>query len=735
MRTWAALMIAACSAAAALGAEESYSDTTGMTLAANTDWLDKDPLAARLDAPSLTEALSPRNASYAIDVTLDTAKHTLEGHELVRYRNLASAPMTEIQLHLYLNAFKNPKSTFMRESGGQLRGDRYKEGFWGSTDIRAIKIAGSHDDLISKLETIHPDDDNGDDETVVRLPLPSPVAPREAVTLDITWDAKLPRVFARTGYAGSFHMVGQWFPKVGVYEVRDGTARWNCHQFHANSEFFSDYGIYDVVIRTAPDAVVGASGVRVEDPKVEEQLKVHHYRAEDVHDFAFTADPDFRERTERWNDVDVRVLYQPEHEPLAADHVEIAKASLKFFDEHYGKYPYRTLTVVDPGPGGGGAGGMEYPTLITAGTSYLTLGQRINRILGRPNQLRDLEIVIFHEFGHQYWYGLVGSNEFEEAWLDEGFNSYSETKGMGELYGPVLSLFHGTATLTDLDLERLAYAAYPQEGPILEKAWGYLSGTGYGIGSYMKPATVLTTLERLLGEETMGKVMRTYFETYRFHHPRSEDFFRVVNDVSGKDYGWFFDQFVRKDLAVDYAVRSVTSRKIEEEPGLYDRDGKRVEVKAEDLKKARREKKASGKKDDEPARYLSRITLDRRKDGIAPVDYEVRFLDGTVEKGTWDGASRALKLEYTRPAKVGVVVIDPEKKLLIDVNLGNNSMFAGGGESPFSSEARGRRSSSDDGDEAKNPDRDAAEKATGRLTAGLHAIGAALVNLLSLAVY
>ena len=171
--------------------------------------------------------------------------------------------VSELWLHLYLNAFRNNESTFMRESGGQLRSDRMPDGGWGWTDVTSIRRADGVD-LLPSLRYEHPDDDNARDRTVVRVTLPEPVAPGGAVALDVAWKATLPRVFARTGYAGDYFLVGQWFPKLGVYEPAGLRGRaqggWNCHQFHANSEFYADFGHYRVAITLPERFVVGATG-------------------------------------------------------------------------------------------------------------------------------------------------------------------------------------------------------------------------------------------------------------------------------------------------------------------------------------------------------------------------------------------------------------------------------------------------------------------------------------------
>ena len=206
---------------------------------------------------------------YKIDANLkldDRGRPSLiDGLEELTWLNDSPDRITELQFHLYLNAFKNEKSTFFRESGGELRGDRFHGGEWGWIDITRMQIAGG-EDLTSRIEFIHPDDDNADDQTVIRVPLSKPVLPEPKDHSDIEFKARLPKVFARTGYAGSFAMVAQWFPKIGVWETkgerRREVAGWNCHQFHATSEFYADFGVFDVTF-TVPAVYkdkVGSTG-------------------------------------------------------------------------------------------------------------------------------------------------------------------------------------------------------------------------------------------------------------------------------------------------------------------------------------------------------------------------------------------------------------------------------------------------------------------------------------------
>src|SRR5690606_12557077 len=186
--------------------------------------------------------------------------------------------------------------------------------------------------------------------------------------------------------------------KLGVYEVPGQRyvpadaprGQWNTHQFHANGEFYADFGTYEVTLTTPAGYVVGATGVRVAEAAGEGTQTVT-YRAEDVHDFAWTASNDFLEYTDTWRHVQLRLLLQPEHRGQAQRHFDAAKAALEYFDEWVGPYPYTTLTLVD---GIGGSNGMEYPTFITCCTTH-----------GLPEGLRAHEVVTIHAFDHQYFHG------------------------------------------------------------------------------------------------------------------------------------------------------------------------------------------------------------------------------------------------------------------------------------------------------------------------------------------
>jgi len=491
---------------------------------------------------------------------------------------------------------------------------------------------------------------------------------------------------ARTGIKKEFVMAGQWFPKIGVYE----NGAWNCHQFHANSEFYADFGVYNVNITVPRDYIVGATGLCHATTDNPDSTITHRFHAEDVHDFAWTASPDFIVLNGRSQDVEIRALIQKDHASMGARYLKAAEIAVAWFQDQYGDYPYPNLTVVDPRRGAAGAGGMEYPTLITAWGAY-----------GMPEGIRALEMVIMHEFGHNYWYHLVASNEFEEAWLDEGINTFSEMQILADTYGEAGSMvdFRGIR-ISDTQMQRMSYISEPGLDPILQPAWKYYSGGNYASMSYNKPGLMLLTLQNWLGRETMNRILRTWFERWQFKHPRSTDFVAVVNEVSGQNFDWFFDQALHSTAVLDYSVSLITSKKENKGRGFdyfsadsaaaaltadtlastdagADADSLRKDTEADSAESAlddkHEDKKEAGKKEEEKALYHSTVHVRRLGEFIFPVELQMIFADGDTVTEKWDGKARWHKFSVTRPSRLLSATIDPENKILLDVQLTNNS--------------------------------------------------------------
>ncbi|GAB4026950.1 M1 family metallopeptidase [Spirosoma gilvum] len=597
--------------------------------------------------PIFPKPLSPRLANYQIDVSLNTATKKLTGRETLTWRNPSNDVIRELLFHLYLNAFRNEQSSFMRESGGQLRGDQIdrntKEDPYGWIDVVSMKARHSQSNTTEALayEFIQPDDMNRDDHTVIRVPLSKPVGPGETIVLDITFQAKLPKIFARTGFSRDYFLVGQWFPKIGVYEPA-GTryakvGQWNCHQFHAHSEFYADYGVYDVNITTPKEYWVSATGLFQSEKMHTNGTKTILYHAEDVVDFAWTASPHFQVVNDAWKrpsggEVSIELIMQPEHLHQAGRHLEAAKAALTYFDKHLGKYPFPNLTIVDPPLHASGSAGMEYPTLITAGTAWFV-----------PPGARFPETVTVHEFGHQYFMQLLATNEFEEAWLDEGFNQYYEGRIMDETYGPrssQIDLFG----LRNGDLEESRGNYVHQDNPALGTSFGntwQLANGQYGVLTYSKTATWMRTLEGLVGRPVMDEIMQTYFNRWLFRHPNGQNFIAIVNEIVpkrlgrkyGPDMNWFFAEALYGDNVVDYQLLSIKNKGAQ-----------------------------------------SVITVQRNNDGKMPVDILVHFENGKELMLFWDGQARQRQFTVPEGSNVVWATVDPKQKIYMDTNLNNNSL-------------------------------------------------------------
>lgn len=635
-------------------------------------------------------------ANYAIDAQLDAAQKLVSGRETIDWLNDSGDEVGELRFHLYMNAFRNSKSTFIRESGGQLRGDRSKRDNWGWVEIEKLEAAGS--DLTRAIEFIHPDDDNADDRTVIRVPLASPVKPGGRLTIQIAFKTKFPEVYARTGYHGDFFLGGQWFPKLGVYErmgmrYADAKGAWNCHQFHANSEFYADFGSYHVNLTVPAGYVVGATGVE-RGRKENGSTVTYRYEQDNVHDFAWTAQPGYLklERTfsadsevkatelaeitrllgithedARLGDVKMILLLQPEHRAQADRHFRALAAGIKWFGLWYGRYPYQTITLVDPPRGAGGAGGMEYPTFITGGTTWLA---------GYNDDVP--EEVVVHEFGHQFWQGMVATNEFEEAWMDEGFNTYSTGKVLDKVYGrrnlPIqlagipATWFMATPQMSSLEMNRAVYFLAPDLDNLARPAWRYSNSSSYGVNSYYRTGLMLTMLENLLGAETMARAMRTYHQRWRYGHPAAPDFTRAIEEVSGRQLKWFFDQYIYGSNLIDYAIASFESEPERTGAGVFGDGAARKTVTEADAE--RQDEKLSK---DKTQQFLTRITVAREGGATFPVDIVVRFENGETETRQWDGEYRWAKFEFLKASRAISAEVDPQRKAAQDVNWSNNS--------------------------------------------------------------
>ncbi len=624
-------------------------------------------LGAQSIATNSPVPLSTRVTSYQIDARLDTDKKSLDATETLTYKNLTGQPLTMFPFHLYLNAFR-PQSSFTSETHftGGIR-DSEKKNDYPSEKLGSIAIsniaADGYGDLTAAMHFTAPDDGNMQDDTVAEIPLPHPLAPGATITFHLTFHDQFPLSIARNGYKRDFIMGGQWYPKPGVF----WHGAWNCHQYHSTTEFFSDFGTFNVHLTVPERYVVGASGVPTGSIANADGSKTLGFYGEDIGDFAFAASPHFTVTDAIYNSsmgpVTVHVLALAAHPAAGPRYRDVILKTLAEFDRRYGPYPYKIITVIDPEPDSE-IGGMEYPTLFTGDTSWY-----------EPSYVT--EMTAEHEFGHQYWYGMVATNEFEDAWLDEGINSYTEVNVMSSIYGRDTSIFgRPYASAGDYEVQRLEYASVPDYDPVTHWAFKFRNSNSYGGVTYGKTATLLATLESIIGRDTMDEAMRTYFMKFRFTHPTTEDFLRTIEEVAvargratvlptadscagltgcvadvpavNSSLRPYFDQAVYGTAVLDYVVDSVSSSPVE---------WWLPEAKNKDAQQP----------------YRSTIYLRRKGDFILPVTVEIVFDDGTRLREMWDGVDRWKKLTYVRKAKVVSAEIDPDHAVLLDVDWFNNS--------------------------------------------------------------
>jgi hypothetical protein len=633
--------------------------------------------------------LSDRVVSYRIQATLDPEKHTVDGQQQLTWRNRSDRPVSAVFFHLYLNAFEGEGSTFFTErnvlapEGGSRGLGKVKKGEWGYIDLGHIDQDGAP----LKWRYVHPDGGPATDHTVVRVDLAQPVPAGGSVTLDMAFHSQLPRVIERTGYVGKFHLVGQWFPKIGVLELpgeRGATEpRWNVHEFHFNSEFFADFGEFDVRMTVPKAYTVAAVGEQQGDPVPEGNDLIWHFIQADVHDFAWMAAPDFKTVETTWQGpgsptVKVKVLYPAEYEADAQPVLKATTDSLTYFSNTLGPYPYKTITGIVPPFNASEAGGMEYPTFFTSDNAKKV----------KPKTFSEwfIDFVTIHEFGHGYFYGLLASNEFEEPMLDEGMNEYWDDRMLRErkqdiwLTTPLWQFFGVEPPLSVFGFERMtAILSHPSD-PLGQNSWDRLSSSQYGT-VYSRTATAMHDLEERLGKDVTEKAFRQYYATWHFRHPSLADLQATLSEVSGKPevVADVFDHYMYGTDRMDDSVSAITSDEVLPLAGVSMKDGKRVELSSDDNDEAIEKQRDAWEKAHPDAKpgtgpFPFKTTVTVWRDGIpAPQVLKVTFADDSVETVHWNDQRRWARFVFTKPVKATSAELDPEQKIYLDSNKLNDS--------------------------------------------------------------
>jgi hypothetical protein len=555
---------------------------------------------------------------YTLAASLDPSTHVIHGEGTIVWRNKSATPISELWVHLYLNAFKDEKSVFLSEPVGQFRGSGLPKD-WGRIDVKRFVWNGA--DLWPGAELHRPGES---DETDVRVPLPRPVLPGELVPIEVAFESKLPTIVMRTGYDGTFHMVGQWFPKIARLEP-DGT--FAHFPFHRLAEFYADYGTYDVTLDVPESFIIGATGPIV-DQRIEHGRRIERHVQSDVHDFAWAAWDKFESRSESIAGVTVTSLFPRGYRVDSERELGAMRFALPHYAAQYGPYPYSVLTLVHPPESAPEAGGMEYPTLITTGGPWYG-----------PPGIMAIEAVTIHEFGHQYFYGLLASNEALWPFLDEGLNSFAEQQALDAWLGDGSAVDLFGLKVSNTAVQRFFSRGRVHDAPVAQPAWSFATGRDYGGLVYGRTAMIFETLRRVYGDRQVMRAIGRYAREQRFRHPAPEDLLAPI----GEDLGEDVEQTLRTALFgrgwIDFSIEEISNRK-------------------------------AGDHNEGWVLVMRKGTLS------LPVEIEITYENGRRERRTWDGRDRWVRLFYRGDSRATFAVVDPGHKVLIDEDDDNNHASA-----------------------------------------------------------
>ena len=589
---------------------------------------------------SYNQSQSLKIANYDIEVHLDHKGKSASCIQKLNWKNTSPDTLRELRFYMYMNAFKDLKSTYLKNTrkmfGQDLNNRTEKE--WGYIEVtQAVDRNGN--DLVKNQEYIQPNDGNALDKTVLSIPLEMPLLPGEVIELDMNFDVKLPRTIVRSGYGPrDFFLFVHWFPQVCVYEPKvDGNWGWNSHQFMPGTEFFSDFGDYNVEIYASDHLVIGGSGCKTFSGKVlgtiGEQLV--RFQAYDLIDFGWVAYPEYETYTSTYGDTDIEILMVPEHCAFADRYLKAIEQSLEYLEKHVGKYPYPKITVVDPPTHTLNSGFMEYPMMITGATAY-----------GIPRSVRSVESLVIHEFTHMYFMASLASNEKEEAWLDEGFVTYFEDRILDHYYGNQSSLFDVLGARSgNAQQSRNEYVSMenPNLGKIARPGWEFDGGFKPLI--YAKTATAFKTMERIIGIDIMDEIIKTYFERHKFTHPKEADLRKIIKEVLEKNTSNF-----ESDKYLDQVLHATSS----------------VNFKMVDINNSTK-------------------TIEAIREGNFEIGTEVliMFKDGSSKTVNWKGSEKYFKHTFSSSKEVISAHIDSEQKIYLDLNLNNNSITLDSNKKPL----------------------------------------------------
>lgn len=519
-----------------------------------------------------------QEVNYKIDVELNDVDNTLSAFEDFEYINHSPDLLDKIYVHIWPNAYKNRNTALARQQYNQNDPDLtfHTDELGGYIDSLDFRSNGQ------KLNwEYHPEHID-----IVIIHLPAALQPGESVRISTPFKVKIPSgTISRLGHIGQSYQITQWYPKPAVYD-KDG---WHPIPYLNQGEFYSEYGSYDVSIRLPKNYVVGATGDlqnqeeidfldsiakvtaenlpkenynkilrgKMANPTVEssKEFKTIRYTQNNVHDFAWFADKRYQvlkssvELPHSGRTVTTWTMFTPKNASLWKKSSEYMNDAIYYYSLWNGDYPYNQATAVDGTISAGG--GMEYPNVTVIGNSSSDL---------------QLEIVIVHEVGHNWFYGQLGTNERLHGWMDEGMNTLNEVRYVQTKYPNNTSLsdmvLNGSFHFNDLDHHDMSDFSYRliallgEDQPI-ETHSADFTPANYGIIMYQKTGLAFFYLKDYLGEELFDKCMKAYYSEWEFKHPTPEDMRKILENTSEKNLNWLFHDLIQTTNHVDYKLKRV----------------------------------------------------------------------------------------------------------------------------------------------------------------------------------
>lgn len=459
-----------------------------------------------------------QKVDYQIDVRLDENAKTLDGFEVLHYTNHSPDTLRFIWFHLWPNAYKNDRTAFSEQMLQIGRTDFYfsneeKRGYINRLDFKVNNISATLEDHPQYID-------------VAKLVLPSPLVPGETIRITTPFHVKIPYNFSRGGYVDETFQITQWYPKPAVYDHKG----WHPIPYLDQGEFYSEWGDYTVNISLPKTFKVAATGNLTKD-SVSGKMQYLQYTQNKVHDFAWFADKDFLHKEDTLllpsgRKIKVAAYYTQDNKDVWKNSLRFIKDAVLTRSKWLGEYPYDVVTAVEAKMGFNG--GMEYPTITS---------------ISPMKDERSLEMIIEHEVGHNWNYGILASNERDHPWMDEGINSYYDHRYEVEKYGaskpPTGNFFQKRMPTDFADIMYRTALSEKIDQPIETRSQDFTE-RNYGLIAYYKSSLWMKLLEEKLGRNRFDSAMHIFYEQWKFKHPYPEDLKQSMEQSTGMNLDGVF---------------------------------------------------------------------------------------------------------------------------------------------------------------------------------------------------